>query len=379
MDGNINFTDMQRSRRQMKKRKAIRKWVNIVASIVLSISIIVTGIIGVYYANLEDGKLNLFGGLFKQENPFKSKNSGVEYILVVGLCPPEEGGMLTDTIIVACVDHENKTLNFLQIPRDLYIGNGDGSIYGGGKVNAVYASPRSGEKNIDALRRVINKYLGVPLDHYVTFTIPAFINLIDSLGGLEINITQPNGIDIMSYKTKKHHRVGPGKVKLNGSLATGFVRKRTGVSDGYLLGDADRVKAQQLAYIALAKKLKTMTLDQMVKVAKSCYGKITTDMSLKDIMGYATEVKDMKMEDMGVYAIPGQYCSYNGSSVYAVHKDEYIQLFNEHLNPNGQPIIESDILIYEWYRDMGEAYDPSDTVCGGTLAQLDKDRKQDQE
>ena len=368
----FNFSEMQRGRRALKKKKMIRRTVNIVASIVLAISLLTTSVMGVYIFGLSGIKIGGGDESDEYEELYKSNHSGVSYILIAGLCPPEEGGMLTDTLIVACIDHNNKTLNFLQIPRDLYIGDEDGSSYSGGKVNAVYGSPREGETNINALRRVINRYLGIPLDHYVLFNIPAFMNLIDSLGGLTINIEQENGIDIMDYNSKKHHRIGPGWVTLDGSMAVGFIRKRTG--DDYVMGDADRVQAQQLAYVALAKKLRSMTVSQMMSVATSCYNDISTDITLNDIIGYAMEVKGISMENMGVYAVPGQYSSYHGSSVWCVHKDEYIELYNEHFNPYGAELDDS-ILIYEWYREMGQSYEPS-YITGGPLAEIEGEKNQ---
>ena len=374
MDEKFNFSAMQQSRKDKKRKKRIRKIVNVVASIVLSISILLTGLMASYIYGIGEIKIGHQGD-DGYGDLLTSKHSGVSYILIAGLCPPEEGGKLTDTIIVACIDHDNDTLNFLQIPRDLYIGDEDGSVYSGGKINAVYAQPKNGETRINALRRVINGYLGIPLDHYVLFNIPAFINLIDALGGLELTIQQETGVTIRDYETGKYHTVGPGKVNLKGSWAIGYIRKRKGVSEGYLMGDADRVKAQQLAYVSLAKKLKTMSTTQMVSVATSCYKEIETDITLNNILGYALEVKGMKMENMGVYGIPGQYSQYNGSSVYCAHKSEYVELYNEHFNPYGDKITRDDIYIYEWYRVMGQDYEPG-TIGGGTLAQIAEDKNQ---
>lgn len=376
MDNEFNFSKMQKGQRSLKRKKRLRKTVNIVASIILVLSILIGGAMGAYIFGIGNIKINQEAeDTESYEELLKSNHSGVSYILVCGLCPPEEGGKLTDTIVVACIDHANKTLNFLQIPRDLYIGDEDGSIYSGGKINAVYGSPRKGESNINALRRVIAKYLGIPLDHYVIFNIPAVIDLIDAIGGLTINIEQKNGIDIREYYSGIHQRVGPGWVTLKGSLAIGFIRKRTGIKEGYIRGDADRVQAQQLAYVALAKKLKNMSMSQMVSVATNCYKNISTDISLNDILGYALEVKGMSMSSMGVYAVPGQYSHYNRSSVYCVHKQEYIDLFNEHFNPFG-PKIGDEILIYEWYKQMGAKYDGSDVISGGTLASIAEDKQQ---
>ena len=375
MDENFNFSAMQQSRKSKKKKKRIRKIVNIVASIVLAISVLLTGIMASYIYGIGEIKIGHTDADDGYDALLTSKHSGVSYILIAGLCPPEEGGKLTDTIIVACIDHDKDTLNFLQIPRDLYIGDEDGSIYSGGKVNAVYAQPRNGESRINALRRVINGYLGIPLDHYVLFNIPAFIKLIDALGGLDLNIQQDTGVTIKDYETGDYHTVGPGNVHLKGSLAVGYMRKRKGVSEGYLMGDADRVKAQQLVYISLAKKLKGMTVMQMKNVATSCYGDIETDITLNNILGYALEVKGMKLANMGVYGLPGQYSQYNGSSVYCAHKSEYVELYNEHFNPYGEELKASDIYIYEWYKEMGQEYEPA-TIGGGTLSQLAEDKNQ---
>lgn len=388
MQDNFDFSSFQKNSKKQKKNRKIRTAVNIIASIVLIISVLATGVMGTYVFGLSNFKLNdqNAGASDDYEDMLTSNHSGVSYILVVGICPPEEGSKLTDTIVIACLDHNNKTLNFLQIPRDLYIGNGDGSPYSGGKINAAYGSPRKGETNINCLRRVINNYLGVPLDHYVIVTIPAFMKLIDAVGGLTINITQSNGISIMDYNTKKSHRVGPGWVTLEGSKAIGFVRKRTGVGDGYLLGDADRVKYQRLAYIALAKKLKEMSVSQIASLASSLYNetdenkKIQTDININDILGYALEVKGMDMSNIGIYAVPGQYSGYrvNGfrSSVYCIHKSEYVDLFNQHFNPYGKTLTTEDIMAYELYRDNGEKYDASDDIGGGTLAQIGEKFKQ---
>ncbi len=377
MDNQFNFSNMQRGQRALKRKKRIKKTVNVIASIVLIFSILLGGAMGAYIFGIGNIKINDESAETETFESLKtSEHSGVSYVLVCGLCPPEEGGKLTDTIIIACLDHNKKTLNFLQIPRDLYIGDEDGSIYGGGKINAVYASPRKGESNVNSLRRVIAKYLGIPLDHYVLFNIPAVIDLIDSVGGLTINVQQKTGISIMDYNTKGWHKVGPGWVTLKGSLAVGFIRKRTGVKEGFIRGDADRVQNQQLAYVALAKKLKSMSVTQMVTAAKNCYPNISTDISLNDILGYALEVKGMSMDSMGVYAVPGQYSQYNHSSVYCIHKQRYLNMFNEHFNPYGAELTDDDILAYEWFREMGQSYDESDEISGGTLASIAENKNQ---
>ena len=270
------------------KRKKIKRIVNIVASIVLTVSVLLTGVMGagLWALGMDiNDETELEEGDF--EKLFVSADSKVSYILVLGVDPQET---LTDIIIVACIDHEKNTLNFLQIPRDTYIGDDVPTK----KVNAVYGNPRQGEARINALRRRLSSYFGIPLDHYVRFTIKGFANCIDSLGGITVNVEtkNPSGIDIMNPFTQIHERIGPGVVTLTGPQAVGFVRKRTGVKDGYVKGDIDRIEAQREVYVSLAKKLQAMSTGQMVSVAKNCYSEIATDMSINQILGYAEEVKD---------------------------------------------------------------------------------------
>lgn len=352
--------------RQLKKRKKLRRTVNVIASIVLVLSVLVTGVMGAGISVLSM-RINDEAQDDGYEIVPKSTNENVSYILVAGVDPQEK---LTDILIVACIDHKRNTLNFLQIPRDTYIGDDVPTK----KVNAVYGNPRKGEKQINALRRRLSSYFGVPLDHYVRFTVRAFSNVIDALGGITVNIEtkNPKGIDIMNPFTFKHERIGPGVVTLTGPQAVGFVRKRTGTSDGYYKGDIDRIEAQREVYVSLAKKLQSMSASQMMTIAKNCYSELATDMSIGQILGYAQEVKEIPLESMGVYAVPGQFCNYNKLSMWSPHKDEYVTLFNTYFNPYGAPISVNDIQMIELHKKLGQSTRPSEVEQGGSLSGVKK-------
>lgn len=377
-----SFSDPKKENKKTKKQK-IKLFTNIFASIILTISIVLTVCSGYVLSHWNDNLhdiplLKWFLGTpkdteedIKEEGEFEdliySADSNVSYILVVGVDPKET---LTDIIIVACIDHKRNTLNFLQIPRDTYIGDDVPTS----KVNAVHGNPRQGEKQINALRRRISSYFGIPLDHYVKFTVRGFSNVIDALGGVTVNIETPNsnGIDIMNPFTKKHERVGPGVVTLKGPQAVGFVRKRTGVKDGYVKGDIDRIEAQREVYVSLAKKLQSMSTSQMASIAKNCYSEIATDMSVGEILAYAEDVQTIDMKNMGIYAVPGQFATYKKLSMWSPHKDEYIEIFNEHFNPYGLPITADDIQMIELHKKLGNATRPSEVEQGGSLANVKK-------
>ncbi len=352
-----------------RKRRSMKRILNIILPIVISVSVFFTGVLGagIVFLGQNIGALQELETASDLENLIVSTSEKVSYILVVGVDPSES---LTDIIVVACIDHEKDTLNFLQIPRDTFIG----SDVRTGKINAVYASNREGELKINALRRRINSYFGIPLDYYCLFTIDGFIKIIDALGGLTINIEQEDGIWIMDPETKKVETIGPGWVTLTGHQAVGFVRKRTG--DDYVNGDIDRIKAQRLVYVALAKKLKSMSLSQMYNIATNCINDISTNMSVNTIVGYANEVKQIPMNEIVIHALPGQFANYNKLSMWSPHKDEYVTLFNTYLNPYGTPITADDISMIELHKEMGASTYQGEIIGSDNLDDIETDKNQ---
>ncbi len=358
----------------LKKRKKIRLLTNIVASIVLVLSVLTTGLMGTYLAIAG----STVGGFETEEETGEfedivfTSSRDVSNILVVGVDVSQN---LSDIIVVVCIDHKNNTINCLQIPRDTFIGTDVPSM----RINAVYGSPREGEARINALRRKLYSHLGIPIDHYVVFTIDGFINIVDALGGLEINITQEGGIDIEDQETYEHYTIGPGWVTLDGNMAAGFVRKRKGGEEGYSKGDISRLEAQRLMYVALVKKIKDMGLTQMASVAKNCYNDVATDMTVNEIVGYASVVKPIAFENIGVWAVPGQGCTYQGRSLYSIHKADYVALYNEKMNPYGDPITVDGIQIRELHTELGIPTTGSLANEGGTLAEIITDKDQNKE
>ena len=110
----------------------------------------------------------------------------------------------------------------------------------------------------------------------------------------------------------------------------------------------------------------------MLKIAQNCYSEISTDMSIGQILGYAEEVQEIPMESMGIYAVPGQFCNYNGLSMWSPHKDEYVQMFNTYFNPHGAPITTSDIQMIELHKKLGQSTRPSEVEQGGALSNVKK-------
>lgn len=357
----------------VKKAKRIRRTINTFAAIVLAVSVLLTGAMGAYLAV---SNRNL-GGLPADDNPqdgyeqlHTSKSSDVTYLLVAGVDLSER---LTDIMVVVCFDHKNKTINCLQIPRDTFV-DYELKTY---RTNTIYGQTRKGESGINALRRKLSSHYGIPIDHYVIFTIDGFMEVVDAVGGVEINITQKDGIEIENqHNIGEMYKIGPGWVTLDGNAAAGFVRKRKGGESGYSKGDISRLEAQRLMYVALVKKLKGLGFSQLGSVAKSCYNEIATDLTVNQIIGYAREAKSVDFSNFYVFTVPGQGCTYKGYSLYSIHKQAYVDLFNEHFNPYGEELLAKDIKIVELHTDLGKETSKSLASDGGSLQHIMDDKNQ---
>ena len=97
-------------------------------------------------------------------------------------------GYRTDTIIIVTVDPINKTAGMLSIPRDLYL-----SIPGNGEVRINTANVWGYSRKYPGggpalLKRTIEVSFGIPLDYYVMVDFKGFQRIIDTLGGIDVNV-----------------------------------------------------------------------------------------------------------------------------------------------------------------------------------------------
>lgn len=388
---------LTRKGRKLKNFKLLRRVCTVLASSVLALAIIAEAAMGgMIFALSGTWFIGNGGDLSSEDEQYTSiygevpinQHEGVSYILVAGVDNKDqygtdsalnvEGYYHTDILAIACINHVTKEINVIQIPRDLFIGTDVPSK----KINAVYANPRYGESRINALRRKLASHLGIKIDHYVIFTIEGFMNVIDAIGGVDIYIQQENGLTIENQFSHTYYKIGPGWVTLDGQMAAGFVRKRTGVNEGYVLGDPDRLEAQRLMYVALAKKIMNMSAGQLVGAANACIGEVTTSMTVNDILGYAMEVKGMQLSDIAVWGMPGQQLSYQHHdenyklSYYSIHKQQYVDLWNTYMNPFGEKITVDSIKIRELHTELGVPYTPSYFTPGGSLGDIEQEFEQ---
>ncbi|MBQ0968860.1 MULTISPECIES: LCP family protein [Streptomyces] len=159
-------------------------------------------------------------------------------------------GKRTDSMMILHTGDNGATL--ISLPRDSdveipsFVGSESGKKYPGTgrhtKLNAAYA-----EDGPELLVRTIEHNTGLRLDHYVEIGFAGFANIVDAVGGVEMDIPQ----DIKDKKSGADFK--KGKQTLNGEEALAFVRTRYALAGS----DLDRTKNQQKFLSALAGQVAT--------------------------------------------------------------------------------------------------------------------------
>jgi LCP family protein required for cell wall assembly len=197
-------------------------------------------------------------------------------------------GHLTDTIIIITVDPINKTAGMLSIPRDLQIeipGIKEDRINTANVLGYSQNYPGGGPA---LLKRTIEFNFGIPIDYYIMVDFKGFEQIIDTLGGIEVNVANrlhdtqypdPKPGDPFGMKTV---HFDPGWQHMNGEQALEYARSRMSTSD------FDRANRQQQILLAIREKALSLNMIPKLPALFTTMGSsIKTDMTLDEMLELA--------------------------------------------------------------------------------------------
>lgn len=208
-------------------------------------------------------------------------------ILLLGIPGKGHSGSdLTDTIIVLMIRPKENKAALLSIPRDLYVKIPELNI-GYSRINAVYTYGNEythEEGGIGLLKETIKDVTNIHIDNYVILDFNGFVDLVDILGGIEIDNKEniydsAYPADNFKYQTFK---LSAGEHLLDGETALKYVRTRH--SSG---GDFDRAKRQQEVLDIIKIKMLELNpifdLGKITKIIDTLGSHVKTDMGLTQI------------------------------------------------------------------------------------------------
>ncbi len=248
-------------------------------------------------------------------------------ILILGIDGESASSDETDALMLLHLDVEAGRAFLLSIPRDLYVeapGHGQrraGSVYGLGEQS------ETGD-GLALARETISATLGLPVQHTALVRFDSFVTLIDTLGGVNIEVLHPiddpdfpdghGGSDPLSIPAGLQH--------FDGATALRYARTRVVPEPGF-----DRTFRQQQLGLAVHERVTRFDLlpdliPQASTLWSAIIGGIETNLSLSDVIDLALLATDLTVDDVATAAIDEcctvRYTAPTGERVLLPQPDE---------------------------------------------------------
>lgn len=244
-----------------------------------------------------------------EEDIVGRKEKGVVNYLLFGI---EEinGAKNTDSMIIASVDYNNKSIKMTSLMRDSYV-----KVPGwkSTKLNAAYA-----KGGASLLIETIETNYKIHIDGYAWVNFKSFEDIVDSIGKVTIELGKKEAkyLNRTNYiSNPKNRTVKPGVNQLNGNQVLGYCRVRKVETLGGVNNDYGRTLRQRRALSAIFDKVKSLNIIDMFSTANECIGYVNTSLTssqIKDLMELVAEEKITKIDTLrlpvdGMFQDPKKY------------------------------------------------------------------------
>ena len=277
---------------------------------------------GAYLAGVQHGLLNsLFTSRADAAPPVDGRYN---IMLLGGDAGADRTGLRPDSISVASIDAETGATTIVGIPRNLY----DAPFVAGSPLYGEYpdgydcgddclvsflytygeehpdlypdAESRGSNAGVEAMRDAVEGITGLTVQYYALIDMQGFVDLIDALGGIQVDVQQRipinGGVDGNGQPINVDGWIEPGDQKLDGYHALWYARARHGTSD------YDRMARQREVQQALLSQFQPATvLSKFQAVASAGVQTVDTDIpqgALAAFVDLAVEAKSQQITSL---------------------------------------------------------------------------------
>lgn len=384
----------RRSGRRYGRKKRWLSWKTAVLTVFLVLMASVGG--AVYYVNHLIGKTtNLGVDMEEKTNPnldieTKKVQKGFWKVAAFGLDSTDGNlgkGANSDVIIIGCLNWETGEVKMASVYRDTYLKVGEKNPYR--KINEAYA--RGGpDQAIEAL----NENLDIEVDDYVSVNWKVVADVINLLGGVDIEVTDAEFTQINGYITSvventgvySTQLTGPGFQHLDGVQAVAYCRLRK------MDTDFRRTERQRAVISQCLEKAKKADLKVLNTIAGLCAYHTSTSIDVQDLIELGLSLGkfhigetagfpfDLKIQNVGKLdcVVPDTL----SSNVIKLHQ---FLFGTENYNPSDHVDKISRDIAYNSSKqeDSGEALNESDiermNSSSGTTRSRDDEREETRE
>lgn len=220
-------------------------------------------------------------------------------ILILGTDRRDKGerAARTDTMMVASLDPVARKAVILSIPRDLWVFIPG---YGEGRINTAHFYGELNGQGPALAKETVETNLGIPIDYYVRLDFEGFKEIVDTLGGVTIDVEAPIRDDMFPDDNYGYRSIyiPAGRQEMDGEMLLQYVRTRHGGND------FERVRRQQQALRALAQR--ALSLDLLPRLPALCntaLDAISTDLQPLEILALANLGSQIGLDGVEMKAI----------------------------------------------------------------------------
>lgn len=265
-----------------KRKQSIGKKIFLIFFGVLVTLMLITLGVGTFFYSKLSYSINQTYESVNRSNVRRTTPIAIEHqtpfsVLLMGIDTGDLGRVeqgRSDTLMVATINPADKQTTIVSIPRDTYV-----EIEGRGtkdKINHAYAFGGAATA-IDTLQN----YLDIPIDYYVSINMKGLKELVDAVGGIEVN-------NPFTFSQDGHY-FSIGKISLNGDQALTYSRMRYEDPKG----DYGRQERQRKIVEGIAKKVVSFSgVSKYQTVLKALEEHMKTDMSFDKIQKIVLEYRD---------------------------------------------------------------------------------------
>ena len=189
------------------------------------------------------------------------------------------GNNRSDMIIIMSINKKNGDCKLLSVYRDTFLDVGGGTYT---KCNAAYAYGGP-EQAINML----NQNLDLNISDFVTIGFGGLANLIDAVGGVEIDVTEDEIHGINDYQSTMAEELGrgyntisaPGVQTLDGLQAVAYCRIRYTAGDDY-----KRTERQREVLMQTFNKAKRLNPKKLNQITETVFNEVATSLTMPEAM-----------------------------------------------------------------------------------------------
>lgn len=254
-------------------------------------------------------------------------------VLVMGVDSAKDGlkanqAFNGDTLILITFNPNTLTATMFSMPRDLYVPIAcNHNKYAKINSSAAYGS--------SCVIKTVQQLTDITIDYYVKINFTGAVELIDALGGITVDVEEPdfqfnNRIDCKGTVCEQNSKrqfgkeiiyVPTGVQKLNGEQALAYARNR----HQFAIGDIARNQHQQQVIEATANELKNInSITEFENLLETVSNNIETNMTPEQMMSFYTVGKDMLANSSGnSLSIKKTYLAYYNLPVWQPRAERY--------------------------------------------------------